>query len=58
MLAEETKRIAGLRNLVVHEYWAVDDLRVYEEASSSRLEAIENFIAEVERHVEEEARHL
>jgi len=31
-LAERLARAAGLRNLVVHRYWVVDDRRAYEEA--------------------------
>ena len=32
--ARSLTKLVGLRNLVVHRYWVVDDLRVYEEARS------------------------
>ncbi len=40
--------LASLRNLVIHKYWTIDDLRIYDEAYRSGIESIKNFIREVE----------
>jgi len=51
-VAESIARLVSLRNLIVHRYWAVDDLKIYESAKSSGVENIERFIEEVSRYVE------
>ncbi len=51
-VAESIARLVSLRNLIVHRYWAVDDLKIYESAKSSGIENIERFIEEVSRYVE------
>ncbi|MDJ0270140.1 MAG: DUF86 domain-containing protein [Aigarchaeota archaeon] len=39
--------LAKLRNLIVHRYWEVDDLRIYHEARKNGLEKARRFIEEV-----------
>jgi len=39
-------RLVGLRNLIVHRYWDVDDLRVYREAKGNGLATVKRFIEE------------
>jgi len=51
-VAERMAALAGLRNLIVHRYWAVDDMKVYRDARGSGIEAVEKFISEVLRYVE------
>lgn len=50
-VAEGMRKLAGLRNLLVHRYWEIDDGRIYDEARGSGLGIIERFIEEVERHL-------
>ena len=47
---KEMVRLVGLRNLIVHRYWEVDDLRVYREARGSGLKVIERFVEEVGKY--------
>ncbi|HDI74382.1 MAG TPA: DUF86 domain-containing protein, partial [Thermoprotei archaeon] len=42
-VAEEMALLAKLRNLIVHRYWLVDDIRIYEEAKSSGISVIKKF---------------
>jgi len=42
-VAERMAALAGLRNLIVHRYWAVDDMKVYRDARGSVVEAAERF---------------
>jgi len=51
-VAEKMAALTGLRNLIVHRYWAVDDMRIYRDARGSGVEAVEKFISEVVRYVE------
>jgi len=51
-VAERMAALAGLRNLIVCRYWAVDDMRIYRDARGSGVEAVEKFISEVLRYVE------
>ncbi|MBO3804206.1 MAG: DUF86 domain-containing protein [Candidatus Brockarchaeota archaeon] len=53
-VGESLRRMTGLRNLVVHRYWEVDDSRIYDEAGGSGLGAVEKFIEEVSGYVEKE----
>ncbi len=46
-LAAAMRRFAGLRNLLVHRYWEVDDARLYRELKEGGLEALRRFL----RHV-------
>ncbi|MDK2384226.1 MAG: DUF86 domain-containing protein [Candidatus Korarchaeota archaeon] len=46
-------RLASLRNMVIHRYWEVDDLRIYREARSGGLEAIRSFAREVKAYLSE-----
>jgi len=45
------EKLASLRNMLVHRYWEVDDLRLYEEARGGGIEAIESFLGEVRAYV-------
>ncbi|MEM3447224.1 MAG: DUF86 domain-containing protein [Candidatus Korarchaeum sp.] len=54
--AEEMSKLAGLRNIVVHRYWDVDDLMIYREAKSNGLESVRRFLKEVMSNLPEEAR--
>ncbi|KYH36451.1 MAG: hypothetical protein AYL29_013880 [Candidatus Bathyarchaeota archaeon B24] len=47
------KKLAGLRNILVHRYWSVDDSRVYREAKGNGLKTIKMFIDEIRRYVYE-----
>ncbi|MCL7402609.1 MAG: DUF86 domain-containing protein [Thaumarchaeota archaeon] len=51
-VAESIARLVSLRNLIVHRYRVVDDLKIYESAKNSGVESIERFIEEVSRYVE------
>jgi uncharacterized protein YutE (UPF0331/DUF86 family) len=51
-VAESIARLVSLRNLIVHRYSIVDDLKIYESAKNSGVENIERFIEEVSRYVE------
>jgi len=51
-IGEEMKKLTGLRNLVVHRYWVIDDLRIFREAKEG-LKIVEKFIKEVEKFVKE-----
>jgi uncharacterized protein YutE (UPF0331/DUF86 family) len=51
-VAQSMVRLAGLRNIIVHRYWSVDDMRIYNGAKRSGVEAVERFIEEVLGYVE------
>ena len=55
-VSEGFRRVVGLRNLIVHRYWVVDDSRIYEEAKGNGLKVIRMFIDEVRRYVREKVR--
>jgi len=44
-------KLARLRNLIVHRYWDVDEVRVYTEIKEVGIELVKKFIREVEEHV-------
>jgi len=44
-------KLARLRNLIVHRYWDVDDVRVYTEIKEVGIELVKEFIREVEKRV-------
>ncbi|MFB0562546.1 MAG: DUF86 domain-containing protein [Candidatus Lokiarchaeia archaeon] len=48
---EEMEKLVGLRNLVAHHYWEVDDPRIHREAKGSGLGIIKRFVSEVEEYV-------
>ncbi len=50
-VGESMRRLARLRNIIVHRYWEVDDARIYREARGNGLEAIRKFVREVEEYV-------
>jgi len=49
--ALEMASLARLRNLIVHRYWLVDDIRIYRESKGSGISIIKKFIEEVEEYV-------
>jgi uncharacterized protein YutE (UPF0331/DUF86 family) len=51
-IARSMVRLAGLRNIIVHRYWSVDDMSIYNDARRSGVEAVERFIEEVLGYVE------
>jgi len=46
-LAERHRRLAALRNILVHRYWSIDDARVYTETQAN-LSDLTTFIDEIE----------
>jgi len=50
-VAEGMRKLAGLRNLLVHRYWEVDDGRIYDEARAGGLELIREFMREVRAYL-------
>ncbi len=50
-VAEGMASLASLRNMIVHRYWGVDDVRIYREAKENGISVIEKFIGEVENYV-------
>jgi uncharacterized protein YutE (UPF0331/DUF86 family) len=46
-LAERLRRLAALRNILVHRYWNIDDARVYVETKAN-LSDLTTFIDEIE----------
>jgi len=55
-VAQGFRTLVGLRNLLVHRYWDVDDARLYREAKRSGLGIIRGFIDEIRRYLKERAR--
>jgi len=51
-IAQSMARLAGLRNIIVHRYWSVDDMSIYNDARRSGVEAVERFIEEVLGYIE------
>ena len=45
-------KLVSLRNLVVHRYWVIDDVRIYKDAKGEGIKVLENFISEVMEYVE------
>ena len=50
-VGDEVAKLVGLRNLIAHRYWEVDDSRIYREARGSGLEIIKRFVRERLRSV-------
>ena len=44
-------KLARLRNLVVHRYWEVDDIRVHREVKEEGIGLVTRFVEEVAQHV-------
>ena len=44
---EGIQGLVSLRNIIVHRYWRVDDLRIYRIAKENGIRRIENFLREV-----------
>ncbi len=45
--------LARLRNLIVHRYWLIDDIRIFREAEESGIDNIKKYVEEVEGHFED-----
>ncbi len=50
--AQSMTRLVGLRNILVHRYWSVDDMRIYNDAKRSGVKAVEKFMEEALSYVE------
>jgi len=50
-IAYEMISLARLRNLIVHRYWIVNDIRIYRESKDSGISVIKEFIEEVRDYV-------
>jgi len=50
-LAAAMRRFAGLRNLLVHRYWEVDDARLYRELKEEGLKTLRCFLRHVRQVV-------
>ena len=46
-LAERLRRLAALRNILLHRYWSIDDARVYTETQAN-VSDLATFIDEIE----------
>ncbi len=46
-VAEEMSKLVRLRNLIIHRYWEVDDVRIYREAKGGGMDVIKRFLSEV-----------
>jgi uncharacterized protein YutE (UPF0331/DUF86 family) len=51
-IAQSMVRLAVLRNIIVHRYWSVDDMSIYNDVRRSGVEVVERFIEEVLGYVE------
>ncbi|MBS7637383.1 DUF86 domain-containing protein [Candidatus Bathyarchaeota archaeon] len=49
--AQSMAGLVSLRNIIVHRYWIVDDLKIYDFAEKSGVNKIEKFIEEVISYV-------
>ncbi|MFH7860161.1 MAG: HepT-like ribonuclease domain-containing protein [Candidatus Aenigmatarchaeota archaeon] len=45
-------KLVSLRNIIVHRYWIVDDLKIYKSAKENGIKGIEKFIEKVLSYVE------
>jgi len=45
--------VARLRNLLVHRYWVVDDIRVLKEARENGVETVREVLRNIRRLIEE-----
>ncbi len=50
-IAYEMISLARLRNLIVHRYWVVNDIRIYRESRDSGISVIKEFIEEMRDYV-------
>jgi len=48
-VSEGFGRLVGLRNLLVHRRWSVDDARICKRAKESGLNVVRKFVDEVKR---------
>lgn len=50
-VGEDMMKLTKLRNLIVHRYWEVDDVRLYREVKEEGVKLIRRFIGEVKGYV-------
>ncbi len=50
--AKAMAKLASLRNIIVHRYCAIDDLKISETAKGSGISVVEKFMQEVVRYIE------
>ena len=46
-VSEGLKRLSAVRNIIIHRYWAVDDIRVYNESREWVIKTLQEFVDEV-----------
>ena len=44
-------KLISLRNIIVHRYWVIDDLKIYKSAKENGIKGIEKFIEEIFNYV-------
>ncbi|MEM1598882.1 MAG: HepT-like ribonuclease domain-containing protein [Pyrobaculum sp.] len=49
-VAESMRRFVGLRNLIVHRYWEVDDERMYKELKEEGLRRVREYLESVAKY--------
>jgi len=45
-------KLISLRNIIVHRYWAIDDVKIYKNAKENGIKTLKNLISEVLDYVE------
>lgn len=48
-LADRLAALARLRNIIVHRYWEIDDLRIYNEAKTNGIAVVESTMSDLKR---------
>ena len=48
-VSEGLKRLSAMRNIIIHRYWAVDDIRVYNESREWVIKTLREFVDEVKK---------
>ncbi|BCU71110.1 DUF86 domain-containing protein [Stygiolobus caldivivus] len=46
-VSEGLKKISAMRNIIIHRYWAVDDIRIYNECKEWVIKTLREFVNEV-----------
>lgn len=49
-VAESMRRFVGLRNLIVHRYWELDDERMYKELKEEGLRRVKEYLESVAKY--------
>ena len=48
-VSEGLKRLSAMRNIIIHRYWAVDDIRIYNESREWVIKTLREFVDEVKK---------